>query len=379
MASRSAKHAKRLTKSSVGKVAAAIRSTDLDGLAESVLKEVALLPELELFPERKKFFQTVEDSCKVKYSKLVSSLCQKYSDLYTSCQGKNGYLKFQIKWHDFLRSVAAYVHNQCTSDAQVDDCNEDGTSPVANAWLSLIATVSIDSSKETQFSLLHAISRQVYHHMHDNAVTVIKTSTPVDTPLIPVNASDENSLDSLIRMCGSQFARIHNVKKKELARLKLSSKASSDMTKNIHEQILLTESACMTKDDKVQAHIKPLLPVCDEGGMWFPRQNLFPFLREFDMIARQEINYHNFHKFGEMAFKSMQKKMGQYQERLFPLFAACFDKFSNPTILEVYNLLFSKMVNLRKKDMEKSWERLDNKTGKDVNLNLRDQLKPYAK
>ena len=70
--------------------------------------------------------------------------------------------------------------------------------------------------------------------------------------------------------------------------------------------------------------------------------------------------------------------MEQIKDRLFPLFSSCFGKFSGATITEVYTLLFDKMVNLRKKEMERSWERLDTHTGKNVTLNLRDELKPFA-
>jgi lysine/ornithine N-monooxygenase len=72
----------------------------------------------------------------------------------------------------------------------------------------------------------------------------------------------------------------------------------------------------------------------------------------------------------------MQNRMEQNKDRLLPLYSTCFEKFSNATITEVYTLLFDKMVNLRKKEMERSWERLD--TRKNATLNLRDELKPFA-
>ena len=79
--------------------------------------------------------------------------------------------------------------------------------------------------------------------------------------------------------------------------------------RDIEEQITLIEEPCLTKDGKDNLLVKPILPVYDEGGMCFPCQNLFPFLYEFDSVARQEINYHTFHKLGELAFKSMQNRM----------------------------------------------------------------------
>ena len=294
--------------------------------------------------------------------------------MYGSCHGKDGYLKFQIRWHDFLRSVAAFVDDQSTSDAQVDDC-EDSTSPVANAWLSLVTTVqsSLPLTTETQFAMLHAVAKQVYHHMHGKTLAAANPDQAVPQPL--PDCSEANGIEPLIRMCGSQLTRIHTVKTKELERLNKSA-SSSMKSRGVEEQIALIEEASLTKDGKDNPLIKPTLPVCDEGGMRFPCQNLFPFLHEFDSVARQEINYHTFHKLGELAFKSMQDRMAQHKDRLFPLFSSCFVNFSNATITEVYTLLFDKMVNLRKKEMERSWERLD--THKNVSLNLRDELKPFA-
>ena len=55
------------------------------------------------------------------------------------------------------------------------------------------------------------------------------------------------------------------------------------------------------------------------------------------------------------------------------------NSFTRTAVAEVYSTLFDKIVNLRKKDMEKSWERVQGKkSGKLVTLNLRDELKPYA-
>ena len=36
-----------------------------------------------------------------------------------ACHGKDGYMKLQGKWHDYIRSVAAFVYAQSDTDAQV--------------------------------------------------------------------------------------------------------------------------------------------------------------------------------------------------------------------------------------------------------------------
>ena len=71
--------------------------------------------------------------------------------------------------------------------------------------------------------------------------------------------------------------------------------------------------------------------------------------------------------------------MQTHKRNLCELFTECIPKsFSTDTVLDIYSALFDKMVNLRK-DMEKLWERkLVCKSGSQVTLNLRDELKPYA-
>ena len=380
MTSRRSKRAK-LSKASVQEIATKIVSSSGTGsvdLAEKALQQVTLLPELELHSERRKFLEIIEEQCREEFDNLLSSLCQKYSALYRLCQGGNCYLKFQIEWHDFLRSVAAYVAEQSTSDAQVVDY-ENSESPVANSWLSLVTSVqcNLSLSKETQFAMFHAFARHVYHHMHEKAIAISAKPSP-DVPVLYSDVETPgNNLESLIRMCGSQLTRLQNVKMKELERLNKKT-TSSLKVQDIQQQIALIEEACMTTENKDAENIKPLLPVCDEGGMRFPCDKLFPFLREFDSVVREEVNYKQFHKLGQSAFQSMQLRMESQKDRLFPLFAGCFSKYTTTTIKEVYTMLFQKMLNLRKKDLEKSWERLDMQNGKNITLNLRDQLKPYA-
>ena len=65
--------------------------------------------------------------------------------------------------------------------------------------------------------------------------------------------------------------------------------------------------------------------------------------------------------------------MNPHKEKLYPVFAKSFPTFSKDVTHDSYNLLFDKMLNLWKKDMEHSWER---QKGTSVTLNLRDQLKP---
>ena len=90
-------------------VARAIRADAKDGgLSAKVLCDVTELPQLELYPQRKVFLETVQTECISEFENLISYLCQTYSDMFQSRHSqKDGYIQLQIRWHDFIRSVAA--------------------------------------------------------------------------------------------------------------------------------------------------------------------------------------------------------------------------------------------------------------------------------
>ena len=73
-------------------------------------------------------------------------------------------------------------------------------------------------------------------------------------------------------------------------------------------------------------------------------------------------------------------RMQTHKRNLRELFTEFVPKsFSTEAVMDIYSTLFDKMVNLRKKDLEKSWEcKQVCKSGNQVTLNLRDELKPYA-
>ena len=75
-------------------------------------------------------------------------------------------------------------------------------------------------------------------------------------------------------------------------------------------------------------------------------------------------------------------KAAEEKDRLFDMFQkqGISHSFKEESVRTVYDLLFTKMLNLRKKDMQTSWERIQThkKGGKAITLNLRDELKPYA-
>lgn len=377
MASRS-KRGQKLKKAEIRSVAKTIRTPVAKDLSSQILGEVAKLPQLELYPERESFLKKIQSEHFSEFDNLVNKLCQKYSDMLVKFHGKDSYMKLQINWHDFIRSVASHVNDQHDSDAQVIPEDEDydvSTEPVTNAWLSLV-TSCCPLDKETQFSMLHVFARSIYHYQHSET---LKAANPSNSSAVTsvttrnqLDSSSKNDLKSLIRMCGSQLCRILNLKKKELEKAKRA-KSNSEKARNIEEAIQLVGEMCMSEVDKV-ANIA-LLPSCDEGGMIFPHNKLFDFLRQFDSAVSKEVNFTALETYGERAFKNISDKMCHHKEVLYPMFAKHFPTYSKYTLSDVYGLLFQKMLNLRKKDMENSWERLK---GSYLTLNLRDELKPYA-
>ena len=134
-----------------------------------------------------------------------------------SFRGKQAFLNLQIQWHQFIRSVAAYVQIQATEDAQFDpEYEEPGSNlPVANAWLSIVTAVSSHEipNKATQFAILHQFANCIYLHQHTKALETTKVES--ETEDTTENIGDENSMVTLIRMCGSRLQRTYKKKLNE--------------------------------------------------------------------------------------------------------------------------------------------------------------------
>ena len=78
---RRSKRGPKLTLSSVKAVATPLFtstvSSGTEDLTEYILKKVTKLPELDIYLERKKFLEIVQEQCRGELGNLVSNLCQK--------------------------------------------------------------------------------------------------------------------------------------------------------------------------------------------------------------------------------------------------------------------------------------------------------------
>ncbi len=123
----------------------------------------------------------------------------------------------------------------------------DTENPTINAWASLVIAVSlkVDISSDTQFAqfaLFHDIAIIVYRSQH--LVLLEEIGSPESVP--PTVVHQSNTLESLLRMCGSQLHSIYTVKTKELKR-KQSTESS---TSEIVDQISFVNYLCMNEEHK---------------------------------------------------------------------------------------------------------------------------------
>ena len=205
---------KRLNKSSVSRVAKAIIPSEnsCENLATTILQQTAELPWFELYPERKQFLSIIETECNDEFTTLVSSLCDKYSEMLKSFRGKLAFLDLQIQWHQFIRSVAAFVETQATEDAQLDTEYEEAASnsPVANAWLSIVTAASSHEipNKATQFAVLHQFGSCIYLHQHAKALETTNAASVEDTTTHDTtDVGDENSIVECVEVSFKELTR----------------------------------------------------------------------------------------------------------------------------------------------------------------------------
>ena len=148
-------------------------------------------------------------------------------------------MDLQIQWHEYIRAAAAFVEAQALQDAQMVDPEFDhsaGSSPTANAWLSIITTVNchVISTKADQFAMLHHFADCIFKSQHAKASEKLSVR---DTERIEETSGDENSIVALIRMCGSQLQRIYKNKQQEAQQLQLT---CNSVPSDLREKILRT-------------------------------------------------------------------------------------------------------------------------------------------
>ena len=89
------------SQSSVNAVATTLATSTVSSetdLTESVLKEVTKLPQLDLYSERKKVMEIVQEQCEAELGNFVSSLCQKIF-----------YFVWIMSWEGWLSEVSNRV------------------------------------------------------------------------------------------------------------------------------------------------------------------------------------------------------------------------------------------------------------------------------
>ena len=114
----------------------------------------------------------------------------------------------------------------------------DTENPTINAWASLVIAVSlkVDISSDTQFAMFHDIAIIVYRSQH--LVLLEEIGSPESVP--PTVVHQSNTLEPLLRMCGSQLHSIYTVKTKELKRKQ----------SEIVDQISFVNYLCMNEEHK---------------------------------------------------------------------------------------------------------------------------------
>ncbi len=195
------KKSRKLTISSITKLSKDILNTDYQDLSKHVLEQVSACPQLDLFPERRILLDVIKSEKWESFVRLVEGLSCYYSQLYSACKGKDAYLDFQIRWHESIRSLAAYAEVQCLEYAQIEVCSVPGS----EEWLSMV-TAAGNISKDNQFAMIHEIARFVYLRQHaetlESSTSMASEERSVSIPPVDVQT---NPLGPLIRMCGSQL------------------------------------------------------------------------------------------------------------------------------------------------------------------------------
>ena len=212
---------------------------------------------------------------------------------------------------------------------------------------------SVDS--ESNYVMFHWIAKVIFNSKQTQVYeckqgTAASSSTTEGTP---IHEATHTSDDGLFRMCRAEIARIIKVKCDQIRH---------DIA-TLEKEVAFLKSLCIRNEENCQMRrsIPTGVQNLDKGYLWVPLPALKPFLVGVDQAFRKHVNNKEFKKHGSHLFEVAEPKFVDEKKNLIPQFCSCLGCTSSlsPEAMNVYESLFTKMINLRKEDWKDTSERVE--------------------
>ena len=318
-----------LNKTEKKNVLARISSTSNEEITlkslSSTTKEVSVVSEL-----LKAFCDSVTP---VALSFFTEHLKETFLRLYEECSTlKERYLQFQLKWHSHCSYFLVLKNSELTDiGLHPSDPLAVKVVTVRSEWHKVCSSYSVNS--DTAKTFLISYFSATYNELLQQCQNVIKPAEPIQ-----VAAVHEDTDNVYYRFGGGAIA---DMLKTRYNKMKTSSKDKDQVSLEI---TVLQKLSVHMENDKID--IPAYLKYRDEGYMYFPCQELLPFLKAVDVKTKEHTNVSQFSEQGTEFVKSVADAMDNNTELMTMFYTTVLGKIPEAISLPYKQLngIFTELV-----------------------------------
>ena len=332
-----------------------LKEVNLGNVQEDVLSGVTSAKQMDVFPERKAFWEKVKLSQELK--EIVRVMMESYLTIFSEC-GKRSmpYTHFQIRWHKYVSTFILEGKDECNPQSLA-------------LWEGLVQVSGDSPTFEVRSNLLAEIGKIVYACMNTQAVKAKSMSNSTVPEATVMKPSDEVSL---FRIAGACLFRI------KMFCLKATRKTCKYTSKKL--QLFQGQLDVIQQLEVVDKEVLPYgYRILDKGNLLAIRPSFIPFLSLLDVKLKQSINSTTYTTYRKKTF-SLARSSILADHELQDKFSECCATICTDTTDLAVNALYvqflHKYCSVRCNEFLTGHIELDAiRTGKAVEVMLRDKLK----
>ena len=266
-----------------------------------------------------------------------------FASLYESCaQKKDKYICFQFQWHQRCSILLVKDSSDLVKlNLHPEDDTTDAQLIIWQQWVSFYQARNTDHEAAKIFMLvfLSEVYNKLLKHCQ-SVLQILSDATAVHSTIVHLDP-----VDVCYRFGGATLARMLHTRYKAM-KLELTKHKE-----NISEEMHVLQ-ALNTKDkEKIPKYLK----YRDKGFMYFPCEEVMPFLQEVDAAVKTVCNEEGFRKYGkslvQQTFKFVHSGT-KLKEKFSTVVVNCLESAEcfKPSTLEnikFYKDLVSKLTNTR--------------------------------
>lgn len=302
---------------------------------------------------------------------IVTFLKNTFASLYESCaQKKDKYISFQFQWH---QQCSILLVKESSDLAQLNLHPDDNATVtqvrIRQQWVSFYQARKTEHEVAKIFMLVFL--SEVYNKLLKHSQSVLQM--PSDATAAHSATVHLDPVDVYYRFGGATLASmLHN-------RYKAMKQELTTQKEKTSEEIHILQ-ALNTKDkEKVPNYLK----YRDKGFMYFPREEVMPFLQEVDAAVKTICNEEGFRKYGKSLVQETVKFVHsgtKLKENFSTVVTNCLEStecFKPSTLENIFRDFVSKLTNTRIQeflDSFKATTAIKKGTASVCGQNLRDTL-----